>query len=192
MGQDLSRACLALSGTTSCSSIQAMNFTGPPQWVQVSMSILNARLSRCAQVVVYVGGPRSFTSGPWWPAVTISMGYRVGSLCRTKARRKTWPRNNSPRAGRKSKQPRSRFFQKSYPCRQRLTGECKKAVTRSPCQVKQDYHTAPIPVARRLPDKFLFAEIFSKALYVRLHSDRGRLPVHQPDNTRGFEPSSLP
>jgi site-specific recombinase XerC len=29
-------------------------------------------------------------------AVTISMGYRTGSLCRTKARRKTWKRNNLP------------------------------------------------------------------------------------------------
>ena len=36
---------------TSCSSMQAMTLTDPPQRLQTSMSILNTRLSRWAQVI---------------------------------------------------------------------------------------------------------------------------------------------
>ena len=38
-----------------CSRMQAMILTGPPQLLQVSMSMLNARFRRCAQVIAMDG-----------------------------------------------------------------------------------------------------------------------------------------
>lgn len=42
---------VSIFSITAGSSMQAMTFTAPPQWLQVSISMWNTHLSRCDQVI---------------------------------------------------------------------------------------------------------------------------------------------